>query len=55
MFEIMKNYGETFTPQWWIDLFKVVFDLLDHSNVTDTQVEVNPSSVTFQVRSSSVN
>eukprot|EP00053_Salpingoeca_punica_P019678 m.200806 g.200806 ORF g.200806 m.200806 type:complete len:1530 (-) comp17699_c1_seq2:138-4727(-) len=29
MFEIMKTYGQTFLPQWWKDLFRVVFRIFD--------------------------
>jgi len=41
MFEIMKNYGENFTPNWWIELFNVVFRIFDNMKLPDTQVEVD--------------
>jgi len=40
MFEIMKNYGEGFTPNWWIELFNVVFRIFDNMKLPDTQIEV---------------
>ncbi|CAF3751735.1 unnamed protein product [Rotaria sp. Silwood1] len=39
MFEIMKNYGESFTQHWWIELFNVVFRIFDNMKLPDTQVE----------------
>ncbi|CAF3269094.1 unnamed protein product [Rotaria socialis] len=39
MFEIMKSYGESFTQNWWIDLFNVVFRIFDNMKLPDTQVE----------------
>jgi len=29
MMEIMKTYGESFTPQWWKDLFNIIFRIFD--------------------------
>jgi brefeldin A-inhibited guanine nucleotide-exchange protein len=40
MFEIMKNYGETFRQNWWIELFNVVFRIFDNMKLPDTQIEV---------------
>jgi hypothetical protein len=40
MFEIMKNYGETFSQNWWIELFNVVFRIFDNMKLPDTQIEV---------------
>jgi len=37
----MKNYGENFTPNWWIELFNVVFRIFDNMKLPDTQVEVD--------------
>ncbi|CAF1154793.1 unnamed protein product [Rotaria sordida] len=39
MFEIMKNYGETYRQNWWIELFKVVFRIFDNMKLPDTQIE----------------
>ncbi|CAF4312114.1 unnamed protein product, partial [Rotaria sp. Silwood2] len=39
MFEIMKNYGETFSQNWWIELFNVVFRIFDNMKLPDTQIE----------------
>ncbi len=36
----MKNYGETFTQHWWIELFNVVFRIFDNMKLPDTQIEV---------------
>jgi len=40
MFEIMKNYGETFNQNWWIELFNIVFRIFDNMKLPDTQIEV---------------
>jgi brefeldin A-inhibited guanine nucleotide-exchange protein len=40
MFEIMKNYGETFRQNWWIELFNIVFRIFDNMKLPDTQIEV---------------
>jgi brefeldin A-inhibited guanine nucleotide-exchange protein len=40
MFEIMKNYGESFTQHWWIELFNIVFRIFDNMKLPDTQIEV---------------
>jgi brefeldin A-inhibited guanine nucleotide-exchange protein len=40
MFEIMKNYGETFNQNWWTELFNVVFRIFDNMKLPDTQIEV---------------
>ncbi|CAF1321481.1 unnamed protein product [Adineta steineri] len=39
MFEIMKNYGETFSQNWWRELFNVVFRIFDNMKLPDTQIE----------------
>ncbi|CAF1001245.1 unnamed protein product, partial [Didymodactylos carnosus] len=39
MFEIMKYYGETFTQNWWKELFNVVFRIFDNMKLPDTQIE----------------
>lgn len=40
MFEIMKNYGQTFSQNWWRELFNVVFRIFDNMKLPDTQIEV---------------
>jgi hypothetical protein len=40
MFEIMKNYGDTFSQNWWRELFNVVFRIFDNMKLPDTQIEV---------------
>ena len=29
LFDIVKNYGDTFEPGWWQDLFRVLFRIFD--------------------------
>ena len=36
MFEIMKNYGESYSQNWWIELFNVVFRIFDNMKLPDT-------------------
>jgi brefeldin A-inhibited guanine nucleotide-exchange protein len=40
MFEIMKNYGDTYSQNWWRELFNVVFRIFDNMKLPDTQIEV---------------
>lgn len=40
MFEIMKNYGESYSQAWWMELFNVVFRIFDNMKLPDTQIEV---------------
>eukprot|EP00049_Salpingoeca_infusionum_P023789 m.13862 g.13862 ORF g.13862 m.13862 type:complete len:1705 (+) comp6055_c0_seq1:251-5365(+) len=35
MFEIMKTYGDRFLPQWWTDLFRVVFRTFNDKKLQD--------------------
>eukprot|EP00054_Salpingoeca_dolichothecata_P019245 m.119519 g.119519 ORF g.119519 m.119519 type:complete len:1767 (+) comp23182_c0_seq1:115-5415(+) len=39
MFEIMKTYGGAFLPQWWKDLFRVVFRIFDNNKLQTMQSE----------------
>ncbi|CAF5204236.1 unnamed protein product, partial [Rotaria magnacalcarata] len=39
MFEIMKTYGETYSQNWWTELFNVVFRIFDNMKLPDTQIE----------------
>ncbi|CAF4312534.1 unnamed protein product [Rotaria socialis] len=39
MFEIMKTYGETYSQNWWVELFNVVFRIFDNMKLPDTQIE----------------
>ena len=39
MFEIMKNYGNTFLQHWWRDVFKVVFRIFDNMKLPDRQID----------------
>ncbi len=40
MFEIMKTYGGEFKPEWWRDLFLVVFRIFDIMKLPEQQTEV---------------
>jgi brefeldin A-inhibited guanine nucleotide-exchange protein len=50
MFEIMKNYGETFNQNWWTELFNVVFRIFDNMKLPDTQIEVRDLFFVFLKR-----
>ncbi|XP_005992094.2 brefeldin A-inhibited guanine nucleotide-exchange protein 2 [Latimeria chalumnae] len=39
MFEIMKNYGNTFEKHWWHDLFRIVFRIFDNMKLPEQQTE----------------
>eukprot|EP01135_Chromosphaera_perkinsii_P000995 Nk52_evm9s156 gene=Nk52_evmTU9s156 len=39
MFEILKSYGGTYKNQWWRDLFRVVFRILDDLKFPEQQSE----------------
>jgi brefeldin A-inhibited guanine nucleotide-exchange protein len=39
MFEIMKTYGESFKPQWWKELFNIVFRIFDNMKLPQGQIE----------------
>lgn len=41
MFEIMKTYGESYRPQWWKELFNIVFRIFDNMKLPEAQIEVN--------------
>jgi len=40
MFEIMKTYGDSFKPQWWKELFNIVFRIFDNMKLPEAQIEV---------------
>ncbi|PIO63744.1 hypothetical protein TELCIR_14650 [Teladorsagia circumcincta] len=35
MFEIIKNHGSEFRPEWWRDLFNIVFRIFDHAKLDE--------------------
>ncbi|XP_065352555.1 brefeldin A-inhibited guanine nucleotide-exchange protein 1 [Cloeon dipterum] len=39
LFEIIKTYGETFKPNWWRDLFQVLFRIFDNMKLPEQQTE----------------
>ena len=41
MFEIMKTYGDSFKPQWWKELFNIIFRIFDNMKLPEAQIEVN--------------
>ena len=40
MFEIMKTYGSLYKPEWWQDLFNVVFRIFDNMKLPEQIAEV---------------
>src|SRR3569833_3187337 len=34
-FEVMKTYGSGFLPQWWKDLFLILFRIFDDKKLSD--------------------
>lgn len=40
MFEIMKTYGESYRPQWWKELFNIVFRIFEKMKLPEAQLEV---------------
>lgn len=40
LFEIIKTYGDTFKPNWWRDLFQVLFRIFDNMKLPEQQTEV---------------
>ncbi|CAH1100996.1 unnamed protein product [Psylliodes chrysocephalus] len=39
MFEVIKTYGDTFSPHWWKDLFKILFRIFDNMKLPEKQPE----------------
>ncbi|KAK5639975.1 hypothetical protein RI129_010786 [Pyrocoelia pectoralis] len=39
LFEIVKTYGESFSPHWWRDLFKVLFRIFDNMKLPEQYTE----------------
>ncbi|CAH0546224.1 unnamed protein product [Brassicogethes aeneus] len=39
LFEIIKTYGDSFHPNWWKDLFKVLFRIFDNMKLPEKQTE----------------
>nr|XP_022909344.1 brefeldin A-inhibited guanine nucleotide-exchange protein 1 [Onthophagus taurus]XP_022909345.1 brefeldin A-inhibited guanine nucleotide-exchange protein 1 [Onthophagus taurus] len=39
LFEIVKTYGDSFSPHWWKDLFKVLFRIFDNMKLPEHQTE----------------
>ncbi|CAB3369386.1 Hypothetical predicted protein [Cloeon dipterum] len=39
LFEIIKTYGDTFKPNWWRDLFQVLFRIFDNMKLPEQQTE----------------
>ena len=40
MFEIMKTYGHSFQPQYWKDLFKIVFRIFDNMKLREQKTDI---------------
>lgn len=47
MFEIMKTYGDAYRPQWWKELFNIVFRIFDNMKLPEAQIEVTISFFIF--------
>jgi len=39
LFEIVKTYGDTFKPNWWRDLFNILFRIFDNMKLPEHQTE----------------
>ncbi|KAL3284058.1 hypothetical protein HHI36_018226 [Cryptolaemus montrouzieri] len=39
LFEIIKTYGDSFSPHWWRDLFKVLFRIFDNMKLPEQHTE----------------
>lgn len=39
LFEIVKTYGETYKPNWWRDLFNILFRIFDNMKLPEHQTE----------------
>ncbi|XP_035208978.1 brefeldin A-inhibited guanine nucleotide-exchange protein 1-like isoform X2 [Stegodyphus dumicola] len=37
MFEIVKTYGWLYKPNWWMDLFKIIFRIFDNMKLQQTE------------------
>ena len=51
LFDIVKNYGELFECNWWLDLFRVLFRIFDivKNDVRDVQEKLRYSKTTLFV------
>ncbi|KAF5286690.1 hypothetical protein FQA39_LY16173 [Lamprigera yunnana] len=39
LFEIIKTFGDTFSPHWWKDLFKILFRIFDNMKLPEQYTE----------------
>nr|NVI78066.1 Sec71 ortholog [Cucujiformia] len=39
LFEIIKTYGDSFSPHWWRDLFKILFRIFDNTKLPEQHTE----------------
>lgn len=39
LFEIVKTYGDTYKPNWWRDLFNILFRIFDNMKLPEHQTE----------------
>lgn len=39
LFEVIKTYGDTFSPHWWRDLFRVLFRIFDNMKLPERHTE----------------
>ncbi|KAK3864361.1 hypothetical protein Pcinc_029956 [Petrolisthes cinctipes] len=47
LFEVVKNYGGSYSPRWWKDLFQIVFRIFDNMKLPEQQTE-NPDEITVR-------
>ncbi|XP_042880494.1 brefeldin A-inhibited guanine nucleotide-exchange protein 1-like isoform X2 [Penaeus japonicus] len=41
LFEVVKNYGGSYSSHWWKDLFQIVFRIFDNMKLPEQQTEKN--------------
>ncbi|XP_076064031.1 ADP ribosylation factor guanine nucleotide exchange factor Sec71 isoform X2 [Oratosquilla oratoria] len=39
LFEVVKNYGGSYAPHWWRDLFQIIFRIFDNMKLPEQQTE----------------
>ena len=44
-FQVVKNYGGSYAPHWWKDLFQIVFRIFDNMKLPEQQTEVSTINI----------
>lgn len=39
--QVVKNYGGSYSPHWWKDLFKILFRIFDNMKLPEQQTEAS--------------